>query len=429
MNPFRTTPLALPALCLPILALAGVAAAQPMLPANDRYHVSHTFDYGPGTPGVLPDVTFFSFAHAWVEDSFWRGANYWDPTQNPGFDEYGTDFLGAGGIAQNSGGVFCRYISQAVPTAGLVGSWCATVISPNVNASANACVEADIDPYGPGTRVRGSFGSFGNAQAAPPAFARCYAFSTSGVRVRIPTTNPQGQIIWTTNIDIVGGSAGASSTRRDPLVLEATDASGITGTSVLFDVELTTENAVAASWNSGNLHIDAPKARFFLEIPQGAATNPGTMLIEVDGGAVMNAAATGRFANYALPPIGTAVPFDLPVPTDTIIDFDARTVVPRPIALAMTMDGAGEGRASITGACPADLTTTAVAGAPGYGEPDGVLNNEDFFYYLAQFAEHNLEVADLTTTAVPGAPGFGVPDGILTNEDFFYYLILFAQGC
>ncbi|MCA9286932.1 MAG: hypothetical protein KDA05_00020 [Phycisphaerales bacterium] len=424
MNPLRTISLA-----LPVLALAGVAAAQPMLPSNDRYHVTHTFDYGPGAAGVLPDVTYFSFAHAWVEDSFWRGADYWDPTQNPGFDEYGTDFLGAGGVAHNSGGVACRYVSQTVPTTGLVGSWCATVISPNVNASANACVEADIDPYGPGTRVRGSFGSFGNVQAAPPAFARGYAFSTSGVRVRIPTLNPQGQIIWTTNIDVVGGSAGASSTRRDPLVLEATDAGGATATSVLFDVELTTESAVAASWNAGNLHIDAPKARFFLEIPQGAARDPGSILIEVDGGAVTSTAVTGRFANYFLPPIGTAVPFDVPIPTDTIIDFDARTLVPNPIALAMTMDGAGEGHASSAPACRPDLTTTAVPGAPGYGEPDGVLNNEDFFYYLAQFAEGNVEVADLTTTAVPGTPGFGVPDGVITNEDFFYYLILFSQGC
>ncbi|MCA9289271.1 MAG: hypothetical protein KDA05_11835, partial [Phycisphaerales bacterium] len=33
-------------------------------------------------------------------------------------------------------------------------------------------------------------------------------------------------------------------------------------------------------------------------------------------------------------------------------------------------------------ACPPDLTTGAVAGQPGYGEPNGVLSNDDFFYYL-----------------------------------------------
>ena len=79
--------------------------------------------------------------------------------------------------------------------------------------------------------------------------------------------------------------------------------------------------------------------------------------------------------------------------------------------------------------CLPDLTATAVPGEPGYGIPNGVLNNDDFFYFLAQFAAGNLAVADLTTTAVPGQPGYGVPNGAITNDDFFYYLTLFAAGC
>lgn len=79
--------------------------------------------------------------------------------------------------------------------------------------------------------------------------------------------------------------------------------------------------------------------------------------------------------------------------------------------------------------CDPDLTATAIPGAPGYAQPNGVLTNDDFFYYLAQFAAGNLAVADLTATAVAGSPGFGVPNGLLTNDDFFYYLVLFAAGC
>ena len=82
-----------------------------------------------------------------------------------------------------------------------------------------------------------------------------------------------------------------------------------------------------------------------------------------------------------------------------------------------------------TPTCQPDLTTGAVPGVPGFGVPNGVLNNDDFFYYLAQFAAGNAAVADLTTTAVPGTPGYGVPNGIINNDDFFYYLALFAQGC
>ena len=79
--------------------------------------------------------------------------------------------------------------------------------------------------------------------------------------------------------------------------------------------------------------------------------------------------------------------------------------------------------------CRPDLTTNAVPGSPGYGQPNGTLNNDDFFYYLLQFAAGNLAVADLTTTAVPASPGYGIPNGVITNDDFFYYLTLFVNGC
>lgn len=79
--------------------------------------------------------------------------------------------------------------------------------------------------------------------------------------------------------------------------------------------------------------------------------------------------------------------------------------------------------------CKPDLTSTAIAGGPGYGVPDCVLNNDDFFYFLTQFAAGNLAVTDLTAGAIPGQPGYGVPNGILTNDDFFYYLSIFAGGC
>ncbi|MEZ6234265.1 MAG: GC-type dockerin domain-anchored protein [Phycisphaerales bacterium] len=80
------------------------------------------------------------------------------------------------------------------------------------------------------------------------------------------------------------------------------------------------------------------------------------------------------------------------------------------------------------GGCDPDLTTGAIAGQPGYGVPNGVLNNDDFFYYLALFAAND-PAADLTTGAIAGQPGYGVPNGIINNDDFFYYLALFAAGC
>ena len=79
--------------------------------------------------------------------------------------------------------------------------------------------------------------------------------------------------------------------------------------------------------------------------------------------------------------------------------------------------------------CKPDVTTGAVSGQPGYGQANAIVNNDDFFYFLAQFAAGNLAVADLTAGAVPGQPGYGVPNGVLNNEDFFYFLAVFAAGC
>ena len=79
--------------------------------------------------------------------------------------------------------------------------------------------------------------------------------------------------------------------------------------------------------------------------------------------------------------------------------------------------------------CEPDLTTGAIAGQPGYGTPNGTLNNDDFFYYLAQVAAGNVAAADLTTGAIAGQPGYGTPNGVLNNDDFFYYLAIFAAGC
>lgn len=78
--------------------------------------------------------------------------------------------------------------------------------------------------------------------------------------------------------------------------------------------------------------------------------------------------------------------------------------------------------------CAADFTNTAIAGTEGYGIPNNVVNNDDFFFYLSEFAAGSWR-ADLTTSALAGAPGFGDPNGLVTNDDFFYYLTEYVNGC
>lgn len=79
--------------------------------------------------------------------------------------------------------------------------------------------------------------------------------------------------------------------------------------------------------------------------------------------------------------------------------------------------------------CSADLTGSADPNDPEYGVPDGIIDANDFFYYLDQFASGNLEEADLTGSGDPNDPQYGVPDGVIDGNDFFYYLDIFVNGC
>ncbi|MCA9286970.1 MAG: hypothetical protein KDA05_00210 [Phycisphaerales bacterium] len=121
---------------------------------------------------------------------------------------------------------------------------------------------------------------------------------------------------------------------------------------------------------------------------------------------------------------GVPLPVGANLNTPTAISDDGSVIA------GFVLFGPGGGwRVELGASCQPDLTTGAVAGQPGYGVPNGTLNNDDFFYYLAEFAAGNVAVCDLTTGAVAGQPGYGVPNGALTNDDFFYYLAIFAAGC
>ena len=81
--------------------------------------------------------------------------------------------------------------------------------------------------------------------------------------------------------------------------------------------------------------------------------------------------------------------------------------------------------------CPADMTINACPSTPGYGTPNGIVNNDDFFYYIARYAAASVLECDLTTTGAtqPGSPNYRLPDGTLDADDFGVYLQLLAQGC
>jgi hypothetical protein len=174
----------------------------------------------------------------------------------------------------------------------------------------------------------------------------------------------------------------------------------------------------------------------FLGTPLAIPGVPAPVLltgqIQVSGGIATLTSVQVIDQGQTLPVAAPLPEFPLELPTLT-------AGVTAGVVMTLTLEGittALEGTLTLTAAgsvvvpsCPADLTTGAIPGQPGYGQPDGVLNNDDFFYYLAQFAAGNAAVADLTTGAIAGQPGYGLPNGVVNNDDFFFYLGLFAAGC
>ncbi len=87
------------------------------------------------------------------------------------------------------------------------------------------------------------------------------------------------------------------------------------------------------------------------------------------------------------------------------------------------------GFVAFVSSCPADFTGSSNSNDPEYGVPNGVVDADDFFYFLDQFVADNTDVADLTGSGDPNDPGYGVPDGVIDADDFFFFLDLFVLGC
>ena len=292
-------------------------------------------------------------------------------------------------------------------------------------------------------------------------FARPAAAAAAGValavpafgQVTVPTAINQAQ----SSVSIQISAAGLSGSDTSPLngSVDAVLDSGTSPTTIaLSDYQINVTEQIVVVLNAGLL------GRLTITL--------NNVVVSYDSPGTPSAAATlgagGAFSLTGLPTVasgtgqavGTGILFSAvgTVPIDLseagVIEGDAAgTASVASDTLSLAFDLGGSQTQTLSGvevtvtinasvrssgtipmpACPPDLTTGAVMGQPGFGVPNSVLNNDDFFYYLGQFAAGNVAVADLTTGAVPGQPGYGIPNGVLTNDDFFYYLAIFAAGC
>ena len=100
--------------------------------------------------------------------------------------------------------------------------------------------------------------------------------------------------------------------------------------------------------------------------------------------------------------------------------------------ISWTTDEASDSQVEYgTSASYGSATTLGTAPVTAHSQGLTGLQPATLYHYRVKSrdAAGNLAVADLTTAAIPGSPGYGIPNGILDNEDFFFYLSLFAAGC
>jgi len=112
---------------------------------------------------------------------------------------------------------------------------------------------------------------------------------------------------------------------------------------------------------------------------------------------------------------GTQLVYGTDLPARNLIASDFNGDGARDINDADDLVAAFKQRFTESNGCPADLT------GPDAGVPDGVVDANDFFFYLNLFAAGD-SAADLTGNG-------GAPDGVIDANDFFAYLGLFTQGC
>jgi len=387
------------------LALATTAAHGQVA----SYSVSHTFTFNP-PPGFVgtPVLTGYYFQHAWIREI---GPGGWIPTtdvvpaQGPLFDPVGFELLqgvGAINLPRSGGpGSPVAYAQFAIPPAGYFGTGCTTVIAQNCYAVAAACTQFDVQPFGPGTSIHGTYLSGGAVNTGNCRRVETYAFSSAGMNVS--GISPTGQILWNVSLGQVSGGVFRRRIVADPIKITVRDASGNSASAIALAIDFDNDGPGGIDWQGGNLTISATDSRLIIDMDPAVTIGGGSLLLETHGGAVVQAVGSGQFANWALPPIGTNVPFTALVPADIVVNFDATGLLPGRVAQTR-LELFGGGGMPDSNLCAADFNG------------DGEVDFFDYLDFVAAFSEGH-----------PSADFNG--DGEIDFFDYLDFVAAFSQGC
>lgn len=394
------------------LATAGVLA---QVGHVSTYHAHHDFRlFAPAADTAR--VTVYDFRHVWVATNGQQDEDHTPPAQQPLFDPYGVESFSQGtGLAYNSGlgggPVQVLYNSGQIPDTGSPGTPFCLFLQLQA-ARAFACNAVLVHPWTNQAPIdiSGTIESYGYADAAVigRGAAIAYAFSTAAIRIDSGITLANGTVQWTIGalVDAVGRGAGDVEI-KDPVVFTATNlATGEVTTHTLVEVDLSHDGDGRIDIGPGGMTVDIPGMR--LDIVVGSPViNPaqaGEFRLEVVNGVVQNATATGIYAGLE-PPIGTVVPFTVPMPPITL-DYDLGLDPTQPWEVSADLGGGGGGWGRVEDlGCPADL-------AP----PFGILDLADVAAFVIGFVEQH-PISDLDG------------NGIFDLADIGIFIESFISGC
>lgn len=320
--------------------------------AASTYEVRHNFTLRPHG-NVVPQVQAVYYAHAWAQ-TFRPDCADWDVqpgagAQPVGWGAFGTDRLTSQGAVRHRDGAASVLATQArvnVPAAGLATTTWTANAQRCANARAQANSEITVNPFGAGTAVTGTIRvhGFATAVAPPPRRAVAYAFSMAMVEARGGRLLRNGTIRWGKVVrDVVSDSATA---RRqvDPIDYTVTDlvtGEVATGTLLTVEVDLPSRRTGGFIWDNDQVQITASNVTFHVALPSTLTSLQGELRVEVAGGVVTNAVATGHFAGLA-PAVGAGLPLLLAVPNEIEFDYDLGDFGGHDLDVGLDLHGAGE---------------------------------------------------------------------------------------
>ena len=332
-----------------------------------QYNVQHNFVLRP-RGNVVPQVQAVYYAHAWGR-TFGPNCASSDVqpppgAQPPGWGAFGTDRLASQDNVRhrnNGSTITANRGMQNVGAGGLpLTTWTANA-QGCADAPAQANSQISVNAFGAGTPVTGTIRSFGFAEAfaPPPRRAESYAFSMAMVQARGGKRLKDGSIRWGKVVhDSVSGHTGA---RRQVDPIQYTVGDLVTGqvtTGTLFSVTLDigASPTGGVNWENDLMDITAPDVILHLEFPSTNSSLQGELHVEVTGGVVTTAKATGHYAGSA-PPVGATVPLQLAVPNEVEFDYDLGDYGDHDLDVGLDLSGAGETTADAVSEVPW-LTTT-----------------------------------------------------------------------